>query len=83
MEMALGAAIGGLGVTIGDLYLVQEELAAGSLVAPFDRLLSEGSGYFLLLEPGRRQDPRMRAFCDWVLAESAADEGAIVTRAAP
>ena len=73
MEMALGAAVGGLGVTVGDLYLVQEELAAGSLVAPFDLVLSEGNGYFLLLEPGRRQEPRIRAFCDWALAEATAD----------
>ncbi|HMR32416.1 MAG TPA: LysR substrate-binding domain-containing protein [Geminicoccaceae bacterium] len=73
MEMALGAAIGGLGVTIGDLDLVRDELAAGSVAAPFGHILSEGPGYFLLLEPGHRQDPRVRAFCDWALAESAAD----------
>jgi LysR family glycine cleavage system transcriptional activator len=80
MEMALGAAIGGLGVTVGDLYLVQEELAAGSLLAPFDLVLSEGTGYFLLLEPGRRQEPRIRAFCDWALAESAADVITVASR---
>lgn len=74
MEMALGAAIGGLGVTIGDLDLVRDELAAGSVAAPFSHVPCEGTGYFLLLEPGRRQDRRMRAFCDWALAESAADE---------
>lgn len=77
MEMALGAAIGGLGVTVGDLYLVQEELAEGSVVAPFDLVLSEGTGYFLLLEPGWRQQLRLRALCDWLMAESAADVAAL------
>jgi LysR family glycine cleavage system transcriptional activator len=80
MEMALGAAIGGLGVTVGDLYLIRGELAAGSLVAPFDLVLSEGTGYFLLLEQGRRHEPRIRRFCDWALAESAADRAAIASR---
>lgn len=83
MEMALGAAVGGLGVTVGDLHLVQEELAAGTIVAPFDIVLSEGTGYFVLLEPGRRQEPRIRAFCDWLMAESAADVAAVAERTVP
>lgn len=73
MEMALGAAIGGLGVTVGDLHLFGEELAAGRLVAPFDLVVSDGTGYFLLVERGRRALPQLAAFCDWILAESAAD----------
>lgn len=80
MEMALGAAIGGLGVTVGDLYLAQDELASGSIVAPFDLVLSEGTGYFLLLEPGRRHEPRIRQFCEWLLEESAADTATVVAR---
>src|SRR5215475_10037547 len=36
MEMAIQAAVGGLGIAIADLYLVRNEIAAGLLLAPFD-----------------------------------------------
>jgi LysR family glycine cleavage system transcriptional activator len=74
MEMALGAAIGGLGVTIGDLFLVGPELEAGRVVAPFDLVVTEPTGYSLFAEKGRFAEPALAAFRDWIVAEIAADE---------
>ena len=69
MEMALGAAIGGLGVTIGDLHLVDAELRAGRVVAPFDLVVTEGTGYVLFAEKGRLAEPALARFRDWLLDE--------------
>ena len=71
MEMAVGAAMGGVGVAIADLNLVREELAAGRLVAPFPLTARDGSGYLLFTGAGRFAEPRIAAFRDWLLEEIA------------
>ena len=76
LEMAISAAIGGLGVAMVDLLLVRDELAQGILVAPFDLVVREGTGYLLVAERGRLAEPHMVAFRDWLAAEVAADEAA-------
>lgn len=68
-EMALRAALSGLGITIGDLSLIQEELASGQLVKPFDLIISADTGYSLLCRPGGYRDPKLSAFRDWILDE--------------
>ncbi len=74
MEMAVRAAVGGLGVAIGDLLLVEDELASGQLVVPFDLVVSEDTGYYLFCQRGRFQDPKIAAFRDWIIAEAKASE---------
>ena len=69
MEMAVGAAMGGVGVAIADVNLVHEELASGRLAAPFPLILRDGSGYLLITERGRFGEPKIAAFRDWLLAE--------------
>jgi LysR family glycine cleavage system transcriptional activator len=70
-DMAVRAAAGGHGVAIGDLTLIAEELAAGQLVAPFDLVLSDDSGYYFICSPARAAEPKIAAFRDWLLAEAA------------
>jgi DNA-binding transcriptional LysR family regulator len=48
LELALAAAAGGQGVALGDLNLVRSNLEAGTLVAPFETILDEGIGYYLV-----------------------------------
>ncbi len=57
------AAVDSQGVVLADV-LVAEELARGSLVAPFDIAL-EGWGYFLLYEPALADKPAVAAFLEW------------------
>jgi LysR family glycine cleavage system transcriptional activator len=71
--MAIAAAAGGLGVAMADLHLIRGELASGALVAPFDLVLGEDTGYLLFAERGRFGEPNLAAFRDWLLAEAAAD----------
>ncbi len=84
MEMAVRAAVSGLGITIGDLLLIEEELASGQLVAPFDLVVSEDTGYYLFCSRGRFQEPKIAAFRDWIIAEAKASEpgGPAAARAA-
>jgi LysR family glycine cleavage system transcriptional activator len=74
MEMAVRAAVGGFGVTIADLLLVQDELESGQLIAPFDLVVSEDTGYYLFCGRGRFQEPKIAAFRDWIIAEAEASE---------
>jgi LysR family glycine cleavage system transcriptional activator len=74
MEMAIQAAVGGLGITIADLYLVRDELSAGSLVAPFDVVMGDDAGYSILCRRGRSAEPAIAAFRDWLISEARKDE---------
>ena len=69
LDLATSAAVGGLGVAMADLHLVDQELADGRLVAPFDLVLRDGTGYVLLAETGRLAEPRLAVFRDWLTDE--------------
>lgn len=73
MDMALRAAVSGLGVTIADLPFVREELAAGTLVTPFDFVASDHTGYVFFCKRGRSNEPHIRAFRNWVLSKAETD----------
>jgi LysR family glycine cleavage system transcriptional activator len=72
--MAISAAIGGLGVAMVDLRLIEDELKSRRLIAPFDVVMREETGYFLITGRGRFQEPKITAFRDWLTAEATADE---------
>jgi len=74
MELAVQAAMAGLGVTTADLHFYKKELAAGQLVIPFDIILTEETGYFLFCQKGRLDEPAIVAFKDWLIHEAAVDE---------
>lgn len=68
------AAAAGQGVALAPLPLVYQTLARGELVEPFGaagRLLLPGA-YWLVLLPGARLRPELRAFAQWLRAEAAA-----------
>lgn len=63
--LSLQAACAGLGVAIGSVFMTQDELASGRLVAPFG-FRRDGSGYFLLSPLPFDGDPRRTAFLQWL-----------------
>ena len=67
---ALQAAVDGVGVAMGIRPYVDDDLAAGRLVAPFDLTVSKGKGWFLLYRPARTAEPAFAAFRDWMLAQA-------------
>lgn len=69
-SMAIEAAIRGEGVALGRSVIVADDIAAGRLVAPFPqfRLKSE-RGHDLVYRIGSRDDPKVRAFRNWLADE--------------
>lgn len=64
------AAMLGHGVALGDLLLVREELAAGTLVKPFETNVVCG-GYWLVAKSLSKLSEPAQAFADWIRAEFA------------
>jgi LysR family glycine cleavage system transcriptional activator len=71
--LAYEAALQGIGVAMGVRVLVSEYLRLGSLVAPFDHVLTLDLGYYLLMPKNRRASPAMRAFRNWLMDEISSD----------
>ena len=71
---AVQAALAGQGVALGTTSLVADDLAAGRLVRPFDLALKGPPrlAYHLVAPRGSADRPLVRAFRDWVLAETRA-----------
>lgn len=78
----LQLAINGEGVALGSLALAADDLAAGRLVSPFDLTLSLGTSYHIVYPQGALNDPKVRAFRDWLM-EEAAREGSSEAAAPP
>jgi LysR family glycine cleavage system transcriptional activator len=76
MEMAVRASVSGLGVAMGDLFLLEDDMASGRLVAPFDLVVSEDTGYYLFCQRGRFEEPKIAAFRDWIIAEAKVGDAA-------
>ncbi len=65
------AAIAGQGVTLLTPEYFQRELAEGRLIQPFERVIDEGTGYWLAYPEARRNVPKIKAFRDWIVVEAA------------
>ena len=73
-EMAITAAITGMGIAIADINLVQSELNDGRLVAPVDIVVREGTGYYLFTKHGRFQERKIQTFIDWIVKKAQSEE---------
>lgn len=73
-DSAIAAALAGQGVALGRRPLIDALLRSRKLVAPFkgDAIASERA-YFLVLAPGARSRPAVRALEEWLLAQAAAE----------
>lgn len=71
-NMALEAAMKGLGVALARTAHVVDELAAGQLVRLFRVRCPSNVAYYLLCPSGRQNQPSIVAFRKWILDEMAA-----------
>jgi DNA-binding transcriptional LysR family regulator len=69
IEMAIEAAVGGLGIAIGRRPFIEAELASGTLVLFCDREIPAAAGYWLAAPPDTMNRPDVRAFRDWLFDE--------------
>lgn len=71
--MAVQAAVEGLGVALGRTHLVEADIAAGRLVAPFDMALPQDAGYYVVAPKASADLPKIALFRDWLIASARAD----------
>jgi LysR family glycine cleavage system transcriptional activator len=82
-SMVVQAAVEGQGVALARSVLAANDLAAGRLVRPFDVSLPARWAYYLVYPQASRDNPKIVAFREWLLAEARATPGAIAEPAAP
>lgn len=68
-NLAIDAAIDGLGVVLSLPALAAGDLAAGRLLLPFQHKLAADYAYYVLYEPDAMERPAIQAFVDWLLDE--------------
>lgn len=71
--LAIQAALNGAGIALGRASLIQAELDAGRLVAPFEEYLDTEEGYWLVYPRSRADEPTLTALRDWLLEEAQED----------
>ena len=72
--MEANAAFAGAGIAMMTPMFWRTELAAGRLVQPFPTLLVSDRSHWLVFPEGRRNQPKIAAFRDWILAEVEAEK---------
>jgi LysR family transcriptional regulator, glycine cleavage system transcriptional activator len=73
LDLAFNAATRGLGVALGDLNLLEESLANGTLVRPFERVVETGAGYYLVHPPRNEYREKLKPLLTWLLSKTAGD----------
>ena len=69
---ALQAAQDGVGVAMGISPYIDDDLAAGRLVAPFKINVPKGMHWYLLYREARRDEPGFAAFRKWIIEAASA-----------
>jgi transcriptional regulator, LysR family len=69
MDLAITAAIQGLGIAIADETLVEEDIRAGRLTRPFETGIKTGASYRLVLRESHSQDNGLAAFRSCLLSQ--------------
>jgi len=73
-SLVLQAAIDGQGVALTRASLAAHDLAAGRLIKPFELALPFHLAYYLVAPEATADQPKVKAFRDWLLAEAQASE---------
>jgi len=73
-ELALRAAISGIGVAMGRIPLIDDDLAHGRLVEPFKLEFDEQCAYYFIAPEATADQPKIEAFRSWILAEAERSE---------
>ncbi len=67
--LAYEAAIEGIGIAIGQTFLLKDDIAAGALVPLFDRPLTRPLAYFAIWRKGAVQNRKVTSFLKWLTHE--------------
>jgi LysR family glycine cleavage system transcriptional activator len=64
------AAIDGIGVAMGRTSYVQDDIAKGRLVVPFNIALPADAGFYLVSPEGAAEPAKLKAFRQWLLTST-------------
>jgi LysR family glycine cleavage system transcriptional activator len=67
--LAYEAAIEGIGIAIGQTFLLKDDIATGALVPLFDRPLIRSLAYFAIWRKGSVQNRKAARFLKWLTEE--------------
>lgn len=68
LDLETGAALAGHGVAMLSPFYVQDELATGRLIQPFDIGWLDENTYWIVYPEGRRNLPKIKRFREWLEA---------------
>ncbi len=68
-DAALQAATAGLGIALGEQFLVKEDIIAGRLVAPFSDVGIKSGVYYIVWHEVNDNNSRVLLFKEWLLKE--------------
>lgn len=68
--LIIQAVCAGIGAAIVPRCLVEDELRAGRVLAPFSRGVTLSQGYFVCVPEAKTTSPRIRVFRDWLITEA-------------
>lgn len=69
LDLEAGAAIAGHGAAMLSRFYVQDDLAAGRLIQPFDLTYRDDHIYWLVYPLHKRNTPKIKAFHQWLKEE--------------
>jgi len=65
--LAVQYALSGQGIALSDPNLFADEIQAGRLVRPYDAVLDDGYGYYLITQPEALGDTAIALFRSWLI----------------
>lgn len=68
-HLALQCAELGGGITLASNALTTEAVKKGRLVAPFDKKIITGNGYYLVCSTSAKKTPECKSFADWIISK--------------
>jgi LysR family glycine cleavage system transcriptional activator len=69
-SLAYQAALDGIGIAIGQMALVIDDLEAGRLVPAIDFVFQSGNAYYITYMERAAQHPQLVEFRDWIIEEA-------------
>lgn len=79
-NMALEAALEGLGIALARTAHVQEELASGRLIRIFDIPCPSNVAYYIVCPQGHQERPTIAKFVEWIFGEVEAPDSSTLPR---
>lgn len=73
-DHAIDAAVAGAGVVLGRTVLADADIKSGRLVQPFPLRLAADYAFYVVSLASRAEEPAVKAFREWVIAEAHGEE---------